>query len=386
MERAAPGTPLRNAEEKRKAVKTIKRTAAKTWIPGSLLLWGWLMLGGGLGLATPTGGLVIGERPPEFELTDLEGRSHRLSEYQGRPVLLTFHSVRCPISRAYTERLRALARDFRLAHSLEMLAINASANESDEEVATRMREADLPFPVLRDRRGLLADMYGVVRTPHVFLLDERGYLRYQGRIDNSHQPRSVTRSDLREALGEVLAGKPVRVAETVAMGCPIVRTAEASRVPATEQGPSVPEKMQPAVRLLKPEGYAPLLRESAGRVVVVNFWATWCGPCVAEFPELVRLDRELRERGVRFIGISADDPEDLQTKVVPFLRNQEASYPNFIQQVDDPQEMIDVVRKDWPGTLPATFVYDTNGQMVYTRLGIFDREVLRREIEKVLPR
>ncbi|MFZ4627432.1 MAG: redoxin domain-containing protein [Blastocatellia bacterium] len=368
-------------------MKTIETTAAKTWIPGSLLLWGWLMLGGGLALATPAGGPVIGERPPEFELTDLDGRSHRLSEYQGRPVLLTFHSVRCPISRAYTERLRALAGDFRPPHALEMLAINASADESDEEVRTRMREAGLPFPVLRDRGGLLADSYGVARTPHVFLLDERGYLRYQGRIDNSHQPRGVTRQDLREALGDILTGKPVRVAETVAMGCPIVRTA----VPATEQGGKggrapAPEKALPAVRLLKPEAYAPLLRESAGRVVVVNFWATWCGPCVAEFPELVRLDRELRERGVRFIGISADDPEDLQTKVIPFLRNQEASYPNFIQQVDDPQEMIDVVRKDWPGTLPATFVYDTNGRMVYTRLGIFDREVLRREIEKVLPR
>ncbi|MGA1369694.1 MAG: redoxin domain-containing protein, partial [Blastocatellia bacterium] len=266
----------------------------------------------------------------------------------------------------------------------EMLAINASADESDEEVRRGMQEAGLPFPVLRDRRGLLADAYGVARTPHVFLLDERGYLRYQGRIDNSHQPRGVTRHDLREAIGEVLAGKPVRVAETVAMGCPIVRTA----TQATEQGAQAPasEKAPPVVRLLKPEGYAPLLRESAGRVVVVNFWATWCGPCVAEFPELVRLDRELRERGVRFIGISADEPEDLKTKVVPFLRNQQASYPNFIQQVDDPQEMIDVVRKDWPGTLPATFVYDTNGQMVYTRLGIFDREVLRREIEKVLPR
>jgi len=344
--------------------------------------------------ASMVGGPVIGERAPEFELTDLDGRSHRLSEYQGRPVLLTFHSVRCPISQAYTERLRALARDFGSAHSLEILVINASANESDEEVRAGMKAADLPFPVLRDREGLLAGVYGVARTPHVFLLDGRGYLRYQGRIDNSHQPRGVTRSDLREALGEVLAGKPVRVAETVAMGCPIVRTVEASLMTATDQGAKgtggaqapAPEKTLPAVRLLKPEGYAPLLRESAGRVVVVNFWATWCGPCVAEFPELVRLDRELRERGVRFIGISADDPEDLQTKVIPFLRNQQASYPNFIQQVDDPQEMIDVVRKDWPGTLPATFVYDPNGRMVYTRLGIFDREVLRREIEKVLPR
>jgi peroxiredoxin len=344
--RLGPPREREIASERYTCVKTSTKTDRQRWIPASVCLWGLLMLGGGLAEGSMAGGPVIGERPPEFELTDLEGRSHRLSEYQGRPVLLTFHSVRCPISRAYTERLRALAGDFSSTQALEMLAINASADESDEEVRRRMREAGLPFPVLRDRRGLLADAYGVARTPHVFLLDERGYLRYQGRIDNSHQPRGVTRHDLREAIGEVLAGKPVRVAETVAMGCPIVRTVEASRIPATEQGPSAPEKAPPVVRLLKPEGYAPLLRESAGRVVVVNFWATWCGPCVAEFPELVRLDRELRERGVRFIGISADEPEDLKTKVVPFLRNQQASYPNFIQQVDDPQEMIDVVRKD----------------------------------------
>lgn len=367
------------------------KTTRKAWVSASLCLWTLLIIGGGEGTAAPAGGPVIGERPPEFELTDLDGRPHRLSEYLGRPVLLTFHSVRCPISRAYTERLRTLGNDYGPPHSLKVLAINASANESDEEVRTGMKEAGLPFPVLRDRAGRMADQYGVARTPHVFLLDGRGYLRYQGRIDNSHQPRSVTRSDLREALDEVLAGRPVRIPETVAMGCPIVRSVEAPPIVGLAQGAKgtpteAREKAIPPVRLLKPEGYAPLLRQSAGSVVVVNFWATWCGPCVAEFPELVRLDRELRERGVRFIGISADDPEDLQSKVIPFLRNQQASYPNFIQQVNDPQEMIDVVRKDWPGTLPATFVYDPNGRMVYTRLGIFDREDLRREIEKVLPK
>jgi peroxiredoxin len=358
----------------------------KRWIQVNVCLWGLLLLGGWIE-AAPALRPMIGERPPEFELKDLAGNLHRLSHSAGRPLLLAFHSVRCPISQAYTERLRLLAREYSERHSLEVLAINVSADESAEEIEARMAKAGLPFPVLRDPTGEIADRYGVARTPHVFLLDGEGRLRYQGRIDNSHQPPRVTRQDLRIALDELLSGRPVEVPETIAMGCPIVRSEPLPSPVARESRPTpLQQTALPPVRLLKPDAYGPLLRESAGRVVVVNFWATWCGPCVAEFPELVRLDSELRDRGVRFIGISADDREEIDSLVIPFLKNQQARYENFIQEVDDPQEMIDVVRKDWPGTLPATFVYDPEGRMVYTRLGIFDREVLRREIEKVLPR
>ncbi len=337
----------------------------------------------------PIGAQPIGQPAPEFALEDLRGERHALRDYRGRLVLLTFISARCPISRAYQDRIRNIAGEYR-ARDVVFLAINSSANEDRKEVARHASEHRLDFTILKDDGNLIADAYEAERTPKVYLIDQAGILRYRGRIDNSQNPRMVNRQDLKIALDELLAGRPVSIAETQAMGCLIDRARPSTLAQARRQSPvrkpgqSVPAPGRTVVPRLKPAGYSKLISESAGRVVVVNFWATWCPPCVAEFPELVRLDQQLRSRGVRFIGITADDLADLDTEVVPFLNKQKAGYENFIQDVDDPQEMIDVVNKDWPGVLPATFVYDRKGSLVFTRLGIVDRDVLLNEIEKAL--
>jgi len=189
------------------------------------------------------------------------------------------------------------------------------------------------------------------------------------------------RHDLREALAELRAGNVITTPETVAMGCPIVRTSSAP-APAPEQGAK--PSTSPAVKLLKPRDYWKMVGSSPGKVVVVNFWATWCGPCVAELPELIKISEMMKSRGVRFVGVSADEQLDLESTVVPFLAARKVPYEQFLQQTDDPQEMIDVVDKDWPGTLPATFIYNKRGKLAFHRLGIIDRETLITEIEKAL--
>jgi thiol-disulfide isomerase/thioredoxin len=140
----------------------------------------------------------------------------------------------------------------------------------------------------------------------------------------------------------------------------------------------------PKVGLLKPADFAKFKDAAKGQVLVINFWATWCGPCVAEFPEFVMLDKKYRGKGVKFVGISADEMADLKTKVIPFIKEQKAEFEMVIQDTDDPQEMMDAVTKDWPGTLPATFVFDKQGNLAYQRLGIIDRDLLVAEIEKAL--
>lgn len=166
----------------------------------------------------------------------------------------------------------------------------------------------------------------------------------------------------------------------------------AGKSPAGKPAAAKPAAVKPAapvasafkIQPLKPVDYAGMIEASAGKVVVVNFWATWCGPCVAEFPEFVKLDNEYKTKGgVRFVHITADDKSDLK-KAVAFLAKQKSKADQFIQDTDDPQEMIDVVFKDWPGILPATFVYDKTGKMTFHRLGIIDRDVLVAEIEKAL--
>lgn len=140
----------------------------------------------------------------------------------------------------------------------------------------------------------------------------------------------------------------------------------------------------PNIALLKPADFNKFKDAMRGQVLVINFWATWCGPCVAEFPEFVALDKKYRDKGVKIVGISADEVADLKLKVIPFIKQHKVEFEMVIQDTEDPQEMIDVVHKDWPGTLPATFVYDKQGNLAYHRFGIIDRDLLVAAIEKAL--
>lgn len=106
-----------------------------------------------------------------------------------------------------------------------------------------------------------------------------------------------------------------------------------------------------------------------GCVVVVNFWATWCGPCVAEFPDLVKVADEFRSDGVVVIAVSADRKSDLATKVLPFLKKNHADFPNFLQQSSDPENFINAFDPKWEGDLPRTLIYDKQGKLVKSLSG-----------------
>ncbi len=346
--------------------------------------------------AQASAALTVGAAAPEFELKDLSGQSHSLKSYRGKPTVIAFISARCPISNLYKDRIKAVADEYS-KRDVNFVGINSSADETVAEVRAHAKENNFSFTVLKDEGNVVADAYAAERTPKVYVIDAEGVLRYQGRIDNSQNIRLVKQNDLRVALDELLAGKVVTVADTQAMGCIIKRVQDLAQSKTAKPAPgkttTKPAAAKPAaasaaavnVALLKPAAFADMIKKSAGKVVIVNFWATWCGPCVAEFPEFVKLDNEYRAKGgVRFVHITADDSTDLKTKVIPFLKKQQSQADQFLQDTEDPQEMIDAVFKEWSGVLPATFVYDKTGKMVFHRLGIIDRDVLIAEIEKAL--
>lgn len=101
-----------------------------------------------------------------------------------------------------------------------------------------------------------------------------------------------------------------------------------------------------------------------GHVVVVNFWATWCAPCCAEFPDLVTLQNTYRKQGLVVIGVSADEKADIKGKVIPFLVSHRAYFPQYLEQARDPETIIDAFNANWQGDLPQTFVYDKRGKLV----------------------
>jgi thiol-disulfide isomerase/thioredoxin len=109
------------------------------------------------------------------------------------------------------------------------------------------------------------------------------------------------------------------------------------------------------------------LAKLRGKVVVLNMWATWCGPCVQEFPDLVRLDRAYRSRGVTVIALSMDDPLKARQLVPPFLAKQGATFPVYTLKPGDPQAVVRVFDKYWNGSIPVTYVFDRTGRL-HTRL------------------
>jgi peroxiredoxin len=366
----------------------------------------------------------IGETAPGFALKDLSGKSHKLADYQGKLTVVAFLSAKCPISNAYTERIRALVADY-AQRNVAFLAINASADESVGEIKAHAEKNGFTFAILKDKDNKVADAYGAVRTPEIFVVDAAGVLRYHGRIDNSHLPIHVKKHDLRNALDELLAGKAVTNPETKALGCIIKRAQQASRTgsyrtgsvsdlsihaannapvayapgsvfgfvpqrkpvakrPTKPAAAKTPAKPLPKIALLKPADFNKTRDSWKGQVVVLNFWATWCAPCVAEMPEFVKLHNEYNGKGVKVVAMSADDVTDANTLVARFVRDQGLPFQVYVQDTDDPQEMMDLVNKEWPGTLPSTFVYDKTGKLIYSRFKIIDREELTKVITEAL--
>lgn len=140
----------------------------------------------------------------------------------------------------------------------------------------------------------------------------------------------------------------------------------------------------PALELRDLEGATHRLADYRGKVVLVNFWATWCDPCRDEFPDLVKIDAEYRPQSMDFITISLDEFSDIKTSVPKFLGSMKANMPAYLLNVPDPEPAIDLVDKGWSGSLPATFLYNAKGEVVYKHFGRVNPNELRAAIDKLV--
>ena len=172
--------------------------------------------------------LTIGAGAPDFgNLLGVDGERYSLSSFQNKRLLvLLFISNGCPTVKACQDRMIKIQRDYS-TKNVQLLALNSnnsylSPADTYAEMVLRVQEKGFNFPYVKDEDRTVARAYGAVCTPHVFLLDEERRLRYKGRIDDSRNPERVTVSDLRNAIDDLLANRPVRVSETTPFGCSIV--------------------------------------------------------------------------------------------------------------------------------------------------------------------
>jgi peroxiredoxin len=172
--------------------------------------------------------LKVGEQAPGFSpLPATDGKSYSLDSFEGsKAVVISFTCNHCPYAEAYEDRFIALANDFS-PKGIAFIAINPNDAEgypadSFEAMKVRASKKGFPFPYLRDESQAVAKAYGAVCTPHIFVLDPNRKLVYEGRIDdNWREPDAVTSPDLRNALEDVVAGRPVGTPQANPMGCSI---------------------------------------------------------------------------------------------------------------------------------------------------------------------
>lgn len=147
---------------------------------------------------------------------------------------------------------------------------------------------------------------------------------------------------------------------------------------ATEQ--ALPKNVE-AINLA---GLKDLISKPKDKPLLVNFWATYCDPCRDEFPDLVKVDTDFRPKSLEFVTVSLDDVGDIKTKVPEFLAQMKATMPAYLLDVSDPEPAINAVDPKWQGEMPATFLYNAKGEIVFKAFGRVNTAALREAIERLV--
>lgn len=346
--------------------------------------------------------LAIGAAAPDFSLPGVDPESYEVKDYSladfadADVLVVVFTCNHCPTAQAYEARIKQLADDYR-DRGVAVVAISPNdpaavrldelgytdLGDSLAEMQTRARDHKFNFPYLYDgQTQAVSRAYGPVATPHVFVFDRGRKLRFCGRIDDHQDPRKVKTHDTRDAIDALLAGQPVPVETTRTFGCSVKW---ADKAASARQALAQWDQEMAELKDVDAKGLGKLVANKTDRLRVINVWATWCGPCVTEFPELVTMHRMYRNREFELVTISADAPDN-RDAALKFLNRQHASTTNYIFDQDDPYALADALGVEWPGALPFTLVIKPGGKVIHSQMGPIDPLALRRAVVDELSR
>lgn len=335
--------------------------------------------------------LAIGSAAPDFDLPGVDGRRYSLASFADAKVLVfVFTANHCPTAQAYEGRIEAIAADYAprgvkvaLVSPNDPLALRldeqgyTDLGDTLEEMKVRAKDRGWTMPYLYDgETEAMSRKYGPVATPHVFVFDAGRRLRYAGRVDDSENPAKAKTRDARDAIEAVLAGRPVAVETTKTFGCSVKWSDKRGGV---KEGFEKWAQEPVALEVADEAAIRAIAAGDAKKLRLVNVWATWCGPCVIEFPDLVSLHRIYRGRDFEVVTVNADDP-DKREKALAFLKEQQASTRNVAFAKGDPYALIEAIDPKWPGALPYTMLVAPGGKVIYRSDGQFDTRALRKAI------
>jgi peroxiredoxin len=340
--------------------------------------------------------LAIGSPAPNFELPGIDGAVHKLSDYSASPVLVViFTCNHCPIAQMYERRITQLNADYK-DRGVSVVAIepndpkaitideldSSDISDSLEEMKVRAEYKHLAYPYLYDgETQSVTRAYGPQATPHAFVFDSDRRLRYEGRVDNSYRSELVKTREVRDAIDALLAHQDPAVKHTGVFGCSTKwKEKHAAQVEALRKIEAQPVKLEMA----SAADLKKLRSNPEKKMLLVSFWATWCGSCIHEFPDVEDTFRMYSVRDFDLVTVSANMPDERES-VMRVLQKMHATTRNLLFDSSDTAALQAAFDPTWESAVPYTVLMAPDGKVLYNKQGSLDILELRRTILANLP-
>ena len=335
--------------------------------------------------------LSTNTKAPDFLLPGVDGNFYSLKDFEEDKVLvIIFTCNHCPTAQAYENRIIQMVEDYK-NEQVRFIAISPNSvksllleelgysdmGDSFEEMKIRAQDKGFNFVYLYDGDTQETSLkYGPVATPHAFVFNSERKLKYNGRLDDSEKPGTAQANDLRSAIDAVLLDVEILEPVKKTFGCSIKWAWKDSW---TKKVNADWEKMPVTLNEISKEGVRIMMNNDSERLWLINIWATWCGPCVTEYPEFVDIHRMYIGRDFEFISLSADKLHQ-KGKALQFLQNNHSAVKNYIFSGSNIYDLIEAVDPKWDGALPYTVLLEPGGDVIYRKMGTIDPLELKKKI------